>query len=185
MTVKTCNMSNQISFSSSFFLRPEPLVNFTPRHCRVFSPLTRDYTYASFTSVDTIQTPTPTAPNPNRQCNRGNRPGHKPPLVQIVDWQQSLNEAREKGDVTLVRLASGAKAWCALELLKRGIRMQPMPRPVDVQLPMRKQKRSAAIADEPSAPAPLQTPQTPAQCCQQPAAGEQPPTPANPAPDPK
>ena len=64
--------------------------------------------------------------------NEGNRPRHQPPLSQLVEWQRKLNKAAETASVELVRLSAGAKAWVELEKQKRAMKMQPVPRPVDV-----------------------------------------------------
>ena len=77
----------------------------------------------------------------------GNPPGYRDPLEQAIDWQRALNRARDAAPKDCVPLAQGARAWIEAERLKREIRMQPKPRPIDVQLPgKRRHRMQPAIA---------------------------------------
>ena len=75
------------------------------------------------------------------QSRHGNEPGYRDPIGQAVDWQRKLNEARDSDPKNCVPLAQGARAWIEAERLKREIRMQPKPRPIDVQLPGKRRHR--------------------------------------------
>ena len=89
----------------------------------------------------------------------------------------------------MVRLASGAKAFVALEYLKRNIKMQPNPRQCDVQ-PLLKRGNNNTLhhvssSEDPDPPAPTkrQQPASSPACCQPAAAAAAPtPTPPDPAP---
>lgn len=86
-------------------------------------------------------TPTETPTETRADRRGGNPPGYRDPIGQAVDWQRALNHAREeKTEKLLVSLAQGSRAWAEIERLKREIRMQPKPRPVDVSDSRRKVK---------------------------------------------
>jgi hypothetical protein len=141
---------------------------------------------ATFNHMDS---PTQTATIIPFHKHGGNQPGYRNPYEQAIDWQRTLNEHRGKPTVEMVRLASGAKAFVALEYLKRNIKMQPNPRQCDVQ-PLLKRGNNNTLhhvssSEDPDPPAPTkrQQPASSPACCQPAAAAAAPtPTPPDPAP---
>jgi len=85
-------------------------------------------------------TPTETPTETRADRRGGNPPGYRDPIGQAVDWQRRLNSARDTDPKLCVPLSQGARAWLEVERLKREIRMQPKPRPVDVSDSRRKVK---------------------------------------------
>lgn len=59
------------------------------------------------------------------------RPGRRNSLRQTVQMQQVLYEEVTKGEHKLAEKAQAARAWEALEMIKRKLRGIPELRPVD------------------------------------------------------
>jgi hypothetical protein len=66
---------------------------------------------------------------------------------QATEIQDLLRESANNPKMQGVPLASLARAWLELERLKREIRMQPKPKPVDVAPKVRASRSKSALSD--------------------------------------
>jgi hypothetical protein len=56
----------------------------------------------------------------------------KSPYSQALAWQDFLNKLRDTPNLKPVAASALARVWKEIEYLKRDIKMQPKPRPIDV-----------------------------------------------------
>jgi hypothetical protein len=63
---------------------------------------------------------------------RQRKPQRRSPFMQAVEWQDFLNKLRNTPKIKPVAASALARVWKEIEYLKRDIKMQPKPRPVDV-----------------------------------------------------
>ena len=78
-------------------------------------------------------------------------------IQQAVEVQRILWQALKKPNVKPALLAGLARAWCDVNEERRKLRMQPLPKSVDVSKLPRRGRKAQAQAAEPSEPG--QTPQ--------------------------
>jgi hypothetical protein len=76
------------------------------------------------------------------------RPGRRHSLKQTVEMQQVLYEEVTTGNHKLSEKAQAARAWEALEVIKRKLRGLPDLRPIDKPKP--KQIKSTGPSESPS-----------------------------------
>ena len=98
-----------------------------------------------FLPMSPIQAMIPAAPKPTRHLNQGNRPGHQPPISQLVECQRHLMDEMRTSKGKPMARAVVARAWKELETLKREMRIQPKPKPVDVEKLQRRKRAEHVI----------------------------------------
>jgi hypothetical protein len=103
----------------------------------------------------------------------------KSPYSQALAWQDSLNKFRESPDLKPVQCAILARAWRDVEAMKREIKMQPKPRPVDVT--KAGGRRGIRLSDYEAGPLPSKPAAASSACCQQQAPAITPTLPLPPA----